>query len=121
MQSLFEDSGVHRDSNSQSGSSFGSVRVHSLTLSYTPRNMQHDFRASLLARNLARPYLGHEPKARVVTTRIISNMQEKIRMSLANQVHTWTRQKNKIQAYKVSNVDLLDLLKTLINDMSLRN
>jgi hypothetical protein len=36
LQSFFKDSEVHRDSNSQSGSSLGSVRVHSFTLSYTP-------------------------------------------------------------------------------------
>jgi hypothetical protein len=35
LQSPFEDLGVHREFNSQNGSSFGSVRVHSLTLSYT--------------------------------------------------------------------------------------
>jgi hypothetical protein len=29
--------------------------------------------------------------------------------------------KKKIQAYKVSNVDLLDLLKTYFNDMNLEN
>ncbi len=36
LQLLSKHSGVHRDSNSQSGSSFGSVKVHSLTLSFTP-------------------------------------------------------------------------------------
>jgi hypothetical protein len=65
-----EDSGVHWDSNSQNGSSLGSVRVHSLTLSYIPRSMRCDFRVSLLARNLASPCLGREPKARVVTKTI---------------------------------------------------
>jgi hypothetical protein len=30
--------------------------------------MRHDSRASFLARNLATPYLGCEPKARVATT-----------------------------------------------------
>jgi hypothetical protein len=39
LQSPFEGSGVHWDSNSQSGSSLGSVGVHALTLSYTPRSM----------------------------------------------------------------------------------
>jgi hypothetical protein len=34
LQSLSEHSRVHRDSNSQGGSSFRSVRVHSLTLSF---------------------------------------------------------------------------------------
>jgi len=59
--------GVHRDSNSQSGSSLGNVRVHSLTLSYTPGNMRCDSRASLLARTLANPCFGCEPKAWVTT------------------------------------------------------
>jgi hypothetical protein len=54
---------VHRDSNSQNGSSLGSVSVHSHTL-------PHSW-ASLLAHALASPCLGHEPKARVATYRII--------------------------------------------------
>jgi hypothetical protein len=36
LQSLSEHSGVHWDFNSRSERSFGSVRVHSLTLSFTP-------------------------------------------------------------------------------------
>jgi len=64
---FFKDLEVHRDSNSQSGSSLGSVRVHSLTISYIPRVMRCDSWASLLACNLASPCLGCEPKARVVT------------------------------------------------------
>jgi len=48
-------------------------------------------------------------------------MWEKFGMNLAGQVHTLDKTKKKTQAYKVSNVDLLDLLKTLINDMSLEN
>jgi hypothetical protein len=51
----------------QSGSSLGSVKVHSFTLSYTPKSMRCDFWASLLARAFANPYLYREPKARVVT------------------------------------------------------
>jgi hypothetical protein len=61
LQLLSKHSGVHRDSNSQGGSSLGSVRVHSLTLSFTPR-------LPLLARNLVSPYFGREPKVRVATT-----------------------------------------------------
>jgi len=57
---LFEHSAVRRDSNSQGGSSLGSVKVHSLTLLFT-------LRLPFLARNLASPCLGHEPKARVMT------------------------------------------------------
>jgi hypothetical protein len=61
-------SGVHHDSNSQSGSSLGSVKVHSLTLFCTPRSIKCDSRASLLARTFASPCLGHKSKARVATT-----------------------------------------------------
>jgi hypothetical protein len=53
LKSLFEDLRVHR--------------VHSFTLSYTPRSMKCDFRASFLARTFASPYLGHKPKAKVTT------------------------------------------------------
>ncbi len=55
------------DSKSQSGSSSGSVRVHSLTFSYIPESMRCDSQASFLARTLASLYFGHEPKARVAT------------------------------------------------------
>jgi hypothetical protein len=57
------------ESNSQNGNSLGNVRVHSLTLSYTPGSMRYDSRASFLARILAGPCLGRKPKARVATTR----------------------------------------------------
>ncbi len=67
LQSLFENLEVHQDSNSQSGSSLGSVEVHFLTLSYTPMSMKCDFRASLLARTFASPCLGHEPMVKIVT------------------------------------------------------
>jgi hypothetical protein len=59
---------VHRDSNSQNGSSLGSANVHSFTLSYTPKNIRCDSRASFSARTLASPYFGHEPKAIVTAT-----------------------------------------------------
>jgi hypothetical protein len=68
LQLFFEDSGVNWDSNSQSGSSLGSVKVHSLTLSCTPRSMKCDSRASHLARTFTSPCLGREPKARVATS-----------------------------------------------------
>ncbi len=54
-----EDSGVHWDSNSQNGSSLGSVSVH-------PHTLPHS-RASLLACVLPSPCFGQEPKARVAT------------------------------------------------------
>jgi len=43
------------------------VRVHSLTLSYIPRNMRCDSHASFLAYTLASLCLGCEPKVRVAT------------------------------------------------------
>ncbi len=60
MQSRSEVLGVHQDSNSENGSSFGSVSVHSHTLPHS--------RALLLTCTLANPCLGREPKARVATT-----------------------------------------------------
>jgi hypothetical protein len=57
--------GVHRDSNSQNESSFGSVSVYCHTL-------PHSW-APLLARTLANPCLGHEPKARVATILMVIN------------------------------------------------
>jgi hypothetical protein len=68
---LFEDSKVHRDSNSQSGSSLGSVGVHSLTLTYTLRSMKCDSRALILAHTFASPCLGRELKAGVGTSTML--------------------------------------------------
>jgi len=66
LQSPSGNSGIHWDSNSQSGSSFGNVRVHSLTLSCTLESMKcdswaHSWLAPLQALALV------EPKTRVVT------------------------------------------------------
>jgi len=69
LKLLFEHLRVHRDSNSQCGSSLGNVRVYSLTFFCTPRSMWHDSRTSLLATTLQPPCLGCEPKATV--TKII--------------------------------------------------
>jgi hypothetical protein len=66
LQLFFEDLRVHLNSNSQSESSLGSVEVHSLTLSHTPRSMKCDFWASLLAHTFLSPCLGCEPKATIV-------------------------------------------------------
>ncbi len=68
-----ENLGVHQDSNSQSGSSFGSVEVHSITLSDTLGSMKCYSRASHLACTFASPCLGHEPKVRVVTLVVLKN------------------------------------------------
>jgi hypothetical protein len=49
------------------------VRVHSLTLSHTPKSMKCDSRPSHLARTFVSPCFGHKPKARI-TTSYIHNM-----------------------------------------------
>ncbi len=67
LKLFFEDSKVHRDSNSQSGSSLGSVEVHSLTFSHTLGSMKCDSWASFLAHTFASPCLGREPKTTAVT------------------------------------------------------
>ncbi len=67
LRSLSEGSRVHRDSNSQSGSSLGSMRVHSFTFSYTPESMRCDFWASFLACTLTNPYFSCKPKFKVTT------------------------------------------------------
>jgi hypothetical protein len=54
---------VHRNSNSQGGSSFGNVRVHSLALSFIHGLL-------FLARNLASPCLGCDPKTRFTTNHV---------------------------------------------------
>jgi hypothetical protein len=53
------------------GVHFGSVKVHSLTLSHTPRSMKCDFWASFLAHTFASPCFSREPKARVEITLVI--------------------------------------------------
>jgi hypothetical protein len=56
-----------REFNSQSGSSLGSMGVHSFTFSYTPRSMKCDSHASFLAHTSTIFCLIHEPKAKVAT------------------------------------------------------
>jgi hypothetical protein len=67
LKLLSEVPGLHRDSISQSGSCLGSVRVHSLTLSYTPGSMWCDSRAFSWPAPLQPLGLGREPKAKVAT------------------------------------------------------
>jgi hypothetical protein len=52
-------------SNSHIGNSFGSLKVHSLTLFCITSSMRCDYRASFLALNLASLCLGCEPKVGV--------------------------------------------------------
>ncbi len=47
------------------------MRVHSLTLAFT-------FKLSFLAHNLASPYLGREPKARVATKKLTKEEEDLI-------------------------------------------
>jgi len=58
--------------------SLKSVRVHSLTLSYTPGSIRCASRASLLARTLASPCFGREPKARVAIMMVFVNVIREI-------------------------------------------
>jgi hypothetical protein len=74
LKLFFKYSGIHRDSNSQNGSPLGSVKVHSLTLSYLLGSMRSDSRASLLSHTFASPCLGYEPKARVTTLHDSNNL-----------------------------------------------
>jgi hypothetical protein len=67
LQLPSKDLGIHWNSNFQSGSSFGSVRVHSVTVSYTLGSMRCDSRAFLLACTLVSLCLGREPKATIAT------------------------------------------------------
>jgi hypothetical protein len=67
LELLSEVLGDHQDSISQIGSCLGSVRVHSLTLSYTPRSMWCDSWAFSWPAPLQPLCLGREPKARVAT------------------------------------------------------
>ncbi len=71
LQLPFENLGIHLDSNSQNGRSFGNVGVHSLTLSYTLRNMKCDSQAHSWPHTFVSPCVGCELKARVTTSPII--------------------------------------------------
>jgi len=97
-------------SNSQSGNSLGSVRVHSFTFSYTLRNMRCKFQTSFLARTLASPCFGHEFKAKVATNFHI----HKSTMHVANKQLT-----NVNYTYMVmvssSKLSMLDSNKTLLD------
>jgi hypothetical protein len=55
---------------------FGSVWVHSLTLSYTPESMKYDSWASLLAHTSASFCLGREPRARVATKHVMKKIKK---------------------------------------------
>jgi hypothetical protein len=55
------------DSNSQHGSSLGSVRVHSLTLFALPGACEVIFRSASWPATLQPPCCGREPKVRVAT------------------------------------------------------
>jgi hypothetical protein len=90
---------VHWNSNSQSGSSLGSMRVRSLTLSYIPGSMRCDSRASFLARTLASPCLGREPKAKFTTTRMFGQFLQRKTLNMwhkgasfymPNSISTWS-------------------------------
>jgi hypothetical protein len=66
------------DFNSQHGSSFGSVRVHALTLFALPKTCEVTPGSPSWPTTLQPPYLGHELKARVVTGVVHSNIVNKL-------------------------------------------
>jgi hypothetical protein len=68
------------DSNSQNGNSLGSVKVHSLTFSYTLGNMKCDFQTSLLVPTFASPYFGCEPKIKVVTEKPTMTLESLVKL-----------------------------------------
>ncbi len=74
------DLGVHWDSNSQNGSSLGSVEFHSLTLSHTSGSMECDSHASFLAFTFVSPCLGREPKVKVATNSQNGSSLESVRV-----------------------------------------
>jgi hypothetical protein len=67
VQSPSNDLGIHRDSNSQNGSTLGSVGVHFLAFLNTLRSMKCGSWASFLAHTFASFCLSCEPKAKVAT------------------------------------------------------
>jgi len=67
LKLFFENWEVHRDSNSQSGSPFGSVWVHSFKFSYNPGSMKCDFRVSFSVRTFGSPCFDREPRVKVAT------------------------------------------------------
>ncbi len=70
----FKNSRIHRESNFQSGSSFGSVKIHSLTLSYNPGSMKCEFRASFLACTFVSLCFDCKPKDKVTTLILMSTI-----------------------------------------------
>jgi hypothetical protein len=78
MKSPLKKLGVHRNSNSQGGSPFVSVGVHSLTLSYTFGSMTYDSQASILTRTFANLCLGCKPKDKVASPRLRLRQCDKV-------------------------------------------
>ncbi len=92
LKFLFENLRIHRDSNSQSGSSLESVGVHSLTFSCTPKSMKCDSQASHLVRTFASLCLDYKPKVRVVTCCHLFTKNEQV-------LFTQLKKTKKIQEY----------------------
>ncbi len=76
LKSLFENLRVHRDSNSQSWSPFGRVRVHSHSLSCTPRSIWSDSRAPFWLTTL-------QPLA------LVANLKLRLRQGVSNFSKLW--------------------------------
>jgi hypothetical protein len=66
------------DSNSQHGSSLGSVRVHSLTLFALPGACEVTPGSPSWSTTLQPPCLGREPKARVATFLVLESLKNNL-------------------------------------------
>jgi len=85
LQSPFEDSGFHQDSNSQSGTPLGCEGSFPHTFSHSCEYVMW-LSASLLARNLANPRLGRKLKARVTTSFFYKTLQAKKKNNQNNDI-----------------------------------
>jgi hypothetical protein len=83
LKSLSKNLEVKWDSNSQSGSSLGSAKVHSFTLSCILGNMRCNSQVSFLAHTFVSLCFGRELKARVITLHI-QNKQWKSHATISN-------------------------------------
>jgi hypothetical protein len=100
------------DSNSQHGSSFGSVRVHSLTLFVFPGacDVTSDFFS--WPATLQPPHLGRKPKARVATAKVAT--RAKVRQGLKTTMISWQAKSRwsdkRSGTYPRSNVSIVTII-----------
>jgi hypothetical protein len=112
LKSFFENSRMHRDSNSQSWTPFGSVRVHSHplschSLSCIPGSIRSDSQAPFWPVTLQPLCLGREPKARVVTKKLLRTFSNSNPKKNARNLAQYNKAKKKpndfLEAWKARN------------------